>query len=51
MSELIITEPNYDRIIIKVKKARIIFYKQWDLKTGKAYYRWIKIDNVISVGE
>jgi len=46
MNELMITEPKYNRIIIKVRGARIIFYKQWDLKTGKAYYKWMKIDDV-----
>ena len=46
MNELIITEPKYNRIIIKTKRARIIFCKQWDLKTGEEYYIWIKVDDV-----
>lgn len=45
--ELLITEPEYDRIVIKVKGARVIFFKQWDLETGKVHYKWMKIDDVI----
>ena len=48
MSELIITESKYDRIVVKTRGARIVFCKQWDLETGKEYYIWIKIDDVKS---
>jgi len=43
----LITKPEYARIVIKVRGARIIFFKQWDLETGEAYYKWMKIDDVI----